>query len=1439
MDTKNKQDAEFLIGIDVGSTTVKIVVLGRDFEEVYSNYVRHYANIKKTVHQMLTEVYSLVGNALCTFSVTGSGGFNLAKYTNIDFVQEVIAVTSSIRELAPDTDVVIELGGEDAKIIYLTGGVEQRMNGICAGGTGSFIDQMASLLQTDAAGLNEYAKNYKELYPIASRCGVFAKSDIQPLINDGVSREDLAASIFEAVVNQTVSGLSCGRRIKGKVAFLGGPLYFLSELREAFKRTLKLTPENIVFPENAHLFAARGAALHSAKTEPQLLDSILFRIESSTDALSEMNILDPLFEDEHDYMEFCARQGEHTVKQRTFEDYEGLCFMGLDAGSTTTKLVLVSDTGELLYSFYSNNKGDPIQVAKEAFEDIKSRINPKAKIAYSCSTGYGEALLKAAFHLDEGEVETISHYYAARFFDPEVDCILDIGGQDMKCIKIKDNSVDSIILNEACSSGCGSFIENFANSMGYTAAEFSNEALFAKTPVDLGTRCTIFMNSNVKQAQKEGASVQNIAAGLAYSVIKNALFKVIKLTDASELGRHIVVQGGTFYNEAVLRAFELISGHEAIRPNIAGLMGAFGAALVAMERYNGQETSMLPLSEICGVTYTTRTAHCGGCQNNCRLTVNIFSDGERHISGNRCEKGLKSAQKQNSAPDLFTYKKKRMFDYEPLSEEDARRGTIGIPRVLNIYEDYPFWAVFFKRLGFRVVLSPFSDRKLFSLGMDSIPSESECYPAKISHGHIEWLISQGVKTIFYPCVFWERSESEAAENHFNCPMVISYPENIRNNIENLDEKHIRYINPFISFADEPTLKKRLGEVMEENFNIPRGETSAAVHEAWAELLRCKQDILEEGAKALKWIEENNAHGIVLAGRPYHLDPEINHGIPEMIHSYGFAILTEDSVSGLNKNNVKLRTANQWMYHARLYAAAELVAERSDLDLVQLNSFGCGIDAITIDQVQELITQSGKLYTLLKIDEVTNLGAARIRIRSLISALKMRKGNAGLKKLHDYERVTYTREMQKEKYTILCTGMTPFHFDMIGAAMRSCGYNPVMLKNENQNVIDMGLKYVNNDACYPALIITGQMIDAITSGEYDTDHLAVMMIQTGGACRASNYLGFIRKALKDAGYPNIPVISINLNGMEKNPGFSYTPKLVFKLIQAAIYGDIFSKCVYRVRPYELVPGGTNKLFDRWHSVCIKEIEDDKIDMKRFYSNCDEIIKDFDSIPENESLIKPKVGIVGETLVKFMPLANNHLADILEENGAEVCLPDMLETLEYCLSNSIYKSRYLGRPKITADMARLAVNILEKARSRVFDAMEKSRHFTRPAPIERLQEYASQILQIGNQYGEGWFLPAEIIDLIKTGAPNIVCIQPFGCLPNHVVGKGIIKKVKALYPEANIVAVDYDPSASKVNQLNRIKLMLEVAEEKLADSIAPKPDAAQEQNIEAVLAVPNRL
>ena len=1417
--------SQLFMGVDIGSTTVKIVILNQQDQLVYHNYERHYANIRETLFTLIKKAYEQIGDQRVCIAMTGSGGLGIAENIKIPFIQEVIAGTKAIQRWIPNTDVAIELGGEDAKITYFDNSIEQRMNGSCAGGTGAFIDQMAILLQTDPKGLNELAKNYKTIYPIAARCGVFAKTDIQPLLNEGAAQEDLAASILQAVVNQTISGLACGKPIRGNVAFLGGPLYFLSELRVRFIETLELKPEQVIFPSHSQYFVARGAAL-GAKEEPYVvsLKHFMKQIEEhGGDEAHRVFRRPPLFLDKDHLKKWQENHAKHKVKQRSLENFQGDCYLGIDAGSTTTKVALIDKEGALLYSYYGSNQGNPLKTVMHVLEDIYKKLPDKAHICYSAVTGYGESLLKAALKIDEGEIETIAHYKAAAFFKPEVDFILDIGGQDMKCLRIKDGIIDEIMLNEACSSGCGSFIETFARSLNMSVEDFAKEALLAKAPVDLGSRCTVFMNSKVKQSQKEGATIGDIAAGLAYSVIQNALLKVIKLKSPEDLGENIIVQGGTFYNDSVLRSFELISSREVIRPDIAGIMGAFGAALIAKERYSEEKKTTLIQSKELDTFYTeTSFRRCSFCNNHCLLTINQFSDGRQFISGNRCERGLGLENTaKDEIPNLYTYKYKRIFGYKPLSKEKATRGTVGIPRVLNMYENYPFWFTFFTQLGFRVILSPRSSKKIYEKGIESIPSESVCYPAKMVHGHIMSLIEKNVDFIFYPSIPFEKKEDKEANNHYNCPIVTSYPEVIQHNIETIQQGKVKLMNPFLPIFHKSRLIQRLYEELK-GFHIPKEEIKKAVELAWIEEKKMKEDMHRKGEETLAYLKKTGMKGIVLAGRPYHIDPEINHGIPELITGLGMAVLTEDSVMHLGKVRRPLRVVDQWVYHSRLYAAASFVGRQKDIELVQLNSFGCGLDAVTTDQVQEILQAHGKIYTVLKIDEGNQLGAARIRLRSLQAAMLERDRE----KIVPHEaslaskRVIFDKDMKKN-YTILSPQMSPIHFQFIEKAFQLSGYHIEILPSVDKGAVDMGLRYVNHDACYPSIIVIGQIMEALHSGKYDLDRTAVIISQTGGGCRATNYIAFLRKALKDAGMEQIPVISLNATGIEKNPGFRITPILAHKAIMALIYGDALMRLVYKIRPYEKVQGSTNQLYQYWVEKCKKSLESSSI--RLYKENLQQMIADFDRL-EVHNIQKPKVGLVGEILVKFHPTANNEVVHIIEKEGAEAVMPDLLDFFLYCAYNSQFRQKKLVASKKITWLGKKVIEILEWYRKPLKEALKNSQRFESQKTIYELAEEANKILSLGHQTGEGWFLTAEMVELLESGVDNIICMQPFACLPNHVTGKGMIKALKYQYPQANITAIDYDPGVSEVNQLNRIKLMLSVAFDRLNTETTGKKEVA---------------
>jgi len=1401
------------IGIDVGSTTVKIVVLNNKLEIIQAKYERHFSDTKKAITSLLEEIIELYQEYNFRITMTGSGSLEISEIIGIPFVQEVIACKNAVKKYEDRTDVAIELGGEDAKIIYFGSSIEQRMNGSCAGGTGAFLDQIAVLLNTDAIGLNELAKCGKNIYPIASRCGVFAKTDVQPLINEGADKSDIALSILQAVVNQTISGLACGKPIRGNVLFLGGPLNYLSELRNRFVATLNLKEDEILIPKDGHLFVCLGAAISNLNaksiTSKELKNSVkLLNNFKSQNTIS----LNALFKSNDDYQQFKKRHDKAILNKKDLSTYSGDAFLGIDAGSTTAKLVLIDPDGELLYSDYKSNKGTPLDTVREMLKNLYSILPNNVVIRLSGSTGYGEALIKTAFNLDASEIETMAHYKAASYFKPNVDSIIDIGGQDMKYIKIKDGVVNTIMLNEACSSGCGSFIESLSKSLDVDIDEFVKLAIAAKFPVDLGSRCTVFMNSKIKQTQKEGKSLGDIFAGLSYSVVKNAILKVMKIRDISSLGKNVVVQGGTFLNDAVLRAFEIVTERNVVRPNIAGLMGAYGVALICKDEFleyadKDIASSILTLNEIETMKIKTTHTRCKRCENNCGLTINNFND-KRLISGNRCEKGSGDNGSSTLLPNMYKYKYEKLFDRKSLDIENAHRGIIGIPRVLNMYENYPFWHTLFTELEFKVVLSDHSTRSLYESGIESMPSESVCYPAKLVHGHIMNLIKKDVNTIFYPCMIYEKQEFENSDNCYNCPIVTSYSEAIKLNVEELQTQNIKFLNPFLPVKNSD-LQKKLKSLKEfKDYNFTDKELKKAITKAVSVDEAFKDDIIQKSDEFLDYIIKNNEKGIILAGRPYHIDPEINHGIDSMINNLGLAVLTEDSICYKNSLDKKFRIVDQWTYHSRLYRAADAIAKYDNLEFVQLNSFGCGLDAITTDQVEEILNVNDRLYTTIKIDEISNLGAVKIRIRSLIAAMNKRD-NSNNYETYSYQKKEFTKEMNK-KHTILCPDLSPYHFDLLSSAFKSSGYNVAYLEDTNEEMIDVGLRYVNNDACYPSLIVIGQLLTALKSGKYDPNNLSLIISQTGGGCRASNYIGLLRKAVADAGYPEIPIISFNTSGMEKSPGFKLTLSLANKMIMAVVYGDLLMRLLLATRPYEVVSGRSKKLYDMWIKKCKSALE--KPNFNIYKENIRNIIDDFKKIKiQNKKL--PKVGIVGEILIKYHSFGNNYLLENLECEGAEVVLPDFMGFVKYCCYNAIEKQRLLNTGKFGAFGNQKALDIIDIYEKEVKRNLDGTR-FRNVSNIYHLANNVEQVLSTGNQTGEGWFLTAEMLELMHEGVENIVCVQPFACLPNHIVGKAVIKKIRELYPLSNIVAVDYDPGASHSNQINRVKLMLTVAKENLS-------------------------
>lgn len=1399
------------LGLDIGSTTVKAIGLDPDGKIIFNNYIRHNSHVRSCLSGLLEELAPLCHSSGVSACITGSGGIDIAIELALPFIQEVLACTLAIGQRVPDADVVIELGGEDAKLTYLTGGVEQRMNETCAGGTGAFIDQMAAFIGTDAAGLDKLACNFKTLYPLASRCGVFAKSDILPLLNEGCKKEDLAASIMQAVVSQTISGLAQGRPIAGKVVFLGGPLHFLSSLQQRFTASLKNMRE-AVFPENGHFFVALGAALHGRDLAPQDFNPLLAVARLKQPArTAKSQRLPPLFATKADFEAFKTRHAKKQLDTLPLKKATGSAWLGFDCGSTTLKAVLLDEQNRLLYSWYAPNRGDPLKAALQALAEIYAGKNDNLQIAGTCATGYGSALLTAALHLDLDEVETVAHFTAAAFFDPQVSFILDIGGQDIKYLRIRDGVIDRISLNEACSSGCGSFIENFSSSLKMELNEFVEAALWAANPVDLGTRCTVFMNSKVKQAQKEGAKIGDIAAGLSYSVVRNAIFKVMKIGSPGELGSNIVAQGGAFLNDALLRALELELNINVTRPPVSGLMGAFGAALIAKKRLaaNGP-SSILTAADLPNFKMQTKTARCKHCANNCLLTVSSFGKGEKFISGNRCERALETRKKD--LPNLLAWKYQRLFSYQPLPPNKASRGVIGIPRCLNIYENYPLWFRLLTDLGFRVELSQPSSHEAYYQAFDTIPSQTVCYPAKLVHGHVLELARRGIKNIFYPCVQHEQTDADFRHGTYNCPVVISYPELIKLNMAELTAKNVNFIHDFLPL-DRDRLPGRLAEIPL-FAKIPKVEIEKAVKAAFAEIASYRKELREQGEAALRLLRERGEPGIVLAGHPYHADPEVNHGIPELINSCGLGVITEDAIAHLQPDPGQLRVVDQWAYHSRLYRAGAYAADCDNLAVLQLVSFGCGLDAITADQLEEIVMRNGSLYAQIKIDEGGNLGPARIRIRSLLAAMREKQQTRSAliqSRRNGCARADANRQTEtfppflpemRHTHTLLVPQMSPLHFQFVPQIFGSEGYNAILLPHVTRQAIELGLRHVNNDACYPAIVIIGQLLAAVRSGQYDINKIALVVSQTGGGCRATNYLGFLRKALTSAGLGQIPIA--NFSSAIHAPGIKLTPRFLARMIMAGHYGDAMMRTLHRLRPYEKEKGATEALVAKWSKKAAANIASGSI--MRFQRNMFAMIREFDRLPITNEPRRPQIGLVGEILLKYHPDANNHAAQIIEEEGGEAVVTDIMDFMLYGMYDHVFNYEHLAGSRSKSLLGRLGIAWQEISRFSLRLALAKSRRFTRPARFQDLRSMATKLISLGHQTGEGWLLGAEMIRMLESGVSGILCMQPFGCLPNHVVGKGLIRELKQRYPQAVIMPLDYDPGASEVNQINRIKLMM---------------------------------
>ena len=1416
--TENNQ--AYYLGIDLGSTTVKYVLLNADGKSVDKAYLRHQSAVVSTLTDSLKELLARHGNVPVRVTLTGSSALALSDALQVSFVQEVIAASTFLKSLPEKIDVSVELGGEDGKILFLSHGMELRMNEACAGGTGAFIDQMATLLDTDAPGLNEMAGKAQKTFPIASRCGVFAKTDLVALLNQGVSREDIAKSIFNAVCEQTISGLACGRAIEGTVALLGGPLSFLTELKASFVERLGSDTTHFVDIPDGQYAIAQGAAAslkescedpltarHDAERKAALpLETFIERL-SVTPVTSGDEPLPALFTSDEEYAEFKERHAHEKLERVSFEDARGDLFLGVDLGSTTVKGVLIDASHRLITSFYAHNGGSPLEHLLPEIERILKAVeqNPECRIAAICTTGYGADLAKAALNAQFTEVETLAHQKAACAFDPDTSYVIDIGGQDMKCIKVKDGIIKGMALNEACSSGCGSFIETFARQLNLPLSDFIGKALKAQHPCDLGTRCTVFMNSKVKQAQRDSVPVEDIASGLCLSIVRNALYKVLRIHDSSELGEHVVVQGGTFLNDAILRAFEMHIGRNVIRPDIAGLMGAFGAALIAMERYDAKhpldlKPEFLNLSGI-----KIRQFRCKGCSNHCLLTMNTFLSGQKHIHGNRCDFALKTGIKNKEKEVFIDFKLDALFNREVLSPENAPRGVVGIPRVLNIFEHYPYWHELFTSLGFAVELSPLSTKEIAEMGNVTIPSQSLCYPAKLTHGHVTYLADRGVKDIFLPCIPRE-ARIENNPDSYACPVVGGYPEALKLNVISQHEG-LRIHTPFLDLTKDKTVRRAILTCFKDR-KLKHGEVRSAVKKARLALFAYKEAIRKKGVEVYEKALEEGKPLVVLAGRPYHIDPLINHGIPSLISSLGALVVTEDAIFGLARKLPKLDVVNQWAFHSRLYKAAEVVVEQENAQFVQLVSFGCGIDAITSEQIKKILEREDKIYTMLKIDEGDTLGAARIRLKSLLCAVDENARSLHRQEMEKSVPRSHHTSLPDSLRTLYIPQMAPIHFPILTKALESLGFRVHLLEDVSDDAIELGLKHVNNDACYPAIVVIGQLLDALNKGEIDRDRAALLLAQTCGPCRATNYPALLKWALHDLKYDDVPIVTLssydlNTDALKLKLGL----RGLYTMMKGILLGDLIQKLYFRCKTYEVNAGESDRALAYATSVACALMETRR--KKQFRVAVTKVIEAFSAIKLRDE-VRPRVGIVGEILLKYHPKANLDLMNRVIAEGAEPVLGDIASFVLYCLNDSIYQARYMKGSWARATGSWLISARFNRMREVISTALAGT-HFERLTTFSDYKKAIEGLISAGQQAGEGWLLTAEMIDFIEHGVNNVLCVQPFACLPNHVTGKGVMRAVRMMYKDANLCAIDFEAGTAESNVANRLKLFITQAKE----------------------------
>ncbi len=1417
---------KLLTGIDIGSTTSKVVVLDNKNNTVFSDYRRHYGNIKGTLLDILKDTKSEIGNQELSIAITGSAGMGLSEKLGITFVQELIASAEYTSRFYPESRTLIDIGGEDSKIIFFNekSGHDIRMNSSCAGGTGAFIDQMASLLNISLEKLNELAKGYKEIHPIASRCGVFAKTDVQNLLSREIPKEDIAASVFHAIAIQIKNSLLHGSDFYPKIILSGGPLTFLTELRKTVSRLFGFDENQIIQMRNPELLAASGTALANISDRyVSNLDSLINKLtEDKKTKRTYLNGIQPLFSSTVELFKWKQIKSSARAKRISIKELNGKnTFLGIDSGSTTTKIVLIDELGQIAYHFYKNNNADPIGTVREGMNNLKKIIEKNEldiKITSSAVTGYGEELIKAAYALDFGIVETLSHYRAAKVFNENVSFILDIGGQDMKAIFVKDGIISNIEVNEACSSGCGSFIETFANSLNYTVDKFADIAVNSSKPCDLGSRCTVFMNSKVKQSFREGASAEDISAGLAYSVINNCLHKVLKIFDNSVLGENIIVQGGTFKNIAVLKAFENVLGRKVVNPDISELMGAYGAALTALDKFQSGENLIGSFRIFAHLdtpgNYNVKFINCKGCDNTCTVSKLKFDNGNVYNTGNRCEKiYTNTGRKKENGFNMPDYKFELLFNRK-LKPESEPIIKLGIPRVLNFFENFPFWAKLFVECGIEIKLSDKSSNEMSDLGSGTIMSDNICYPAKIVHGHIINLINSGIDRIFYPIVTFEKNEFPETSNCYNCPVISGYPDVIRSSVEPEKKHNVKFDAPNINFKNAGLLEDACFNYLKQ-FNVKKRTFKKAFSLALMEYENFKNQLIIKGKEIIGNARTEKRGLILLSGRPYQIDKLINHNIPEMICDLGYDVLTEDSIP-LDENQKldDLSVLSQWAYSNRIYRIAKWAGKQKDVEYVQLNNFGCGPDTIAIDETKEIIESYGKNFTLIRIDELTSTGSMKLRLRSLVESMKLRGFNGNRKGIEIKRKTTKPFLVEDNKRKILIPYFSPFHSAYLTGPFAAMGYKAEILPPSDHDSVELGLKYVNNEICYPATLVIGDILKALKSGKYDTNELAVGITQTGGQCRASNYLSLIKKALVKNGFADVPVVGITLaNKLNDQPGFKLSKKKLTVLgITSILFGDAISQMYHAIAPREKNKGDAWKIAEKYNSTITPFIE--KNDLKSILKHLSVAVSEFNNT-EIERIKVPKIGVVGEVYVKYNPMGNHRIAEELTKKGIEVIFPPLINMFVQWLINVNYKHTLKIEKKTISRKLAIPLEKYFDYRCKQFDnVMKNFKFFSARHPVRQIAKKAEKIMSMSNHYfGEGWMISGEILTFAEKGINNILCMQPFGCLANHIVARGVEKSIKNLHPGLNLQFLDIDAGNSQVNLHNRIHLLVRKAEEEI--------------------------